>query len=199
MGRKKRNGLFDFLKPRTTVYHVKPRRKVKPSHLSRKIRALGSHKIMRVGDHYEVPSLDRGSWFDTREDAQRFVREMKKYNPKRKRNLEVGLPANQFINAKVRMKGGKVQIMADERVLGKAGFKAGAGLKGVSVSGGARLNPKHRPLAEYKIIFHGPERNQMHAVYATTASKASRIAKADRKHLFDKPKDWKVLSVKRMS
>ncbi len=63
---------------------------------------------------------------------------------KRKRNLEVGLPSNQFVNAKVRMKGGKIQVMADERILGKAGFKAGVGLKGVSVSGGAKLNPKKR-------------------------------------------------------
>ena len=143
--RKRKNGLFDFLKPRTTVYHVK-RRKTKPSLVSSHIRKFGpSHKIVRVGDHYEVPSLDRGSWFDSREDAQRFIREMKKYNPKRrKRNLQVGLPKNQFVNAKVRMKGGKIQMMADERVLGKAGFKAGAGLKGVSVSGGARLNPKRR-------------------------------------------------------
>lgn len=69
-----------------------------------------------------------------------------KMNPKRKRkrNLEVGLPKNQFVNAKVRMKGGKIQVMADERVLGKAGFKAGAGLSGVSVSGGAKLNPKRK-------------------------------------------------------
>jgi hypothetical protein len=139
--RKRRNGLFDFLKPRSTVYHVKHKR-VKPSLTSSKIRALGSHRIVKVGDHYEVPSLDRGSWFDTRDEAQRFIREMKKYNPKRrKRNLEVGLPKNQFVNAKVRMKGGKIQVMADEKVLGKAGFKAGAGLSGVSVSGGAKLNP----------------------------------------------------------
>ena len=143
MPRKKRNGLFDFLKPRTTIYHVK-RKRVKPTLLSSKIRSLGSHRIVKVGDHYEVPSLDRGSWFDTREDAQRFIREMKKYNPKRKRNLEVGLPKNQFVNAKVRVKGGNIQIMADQSVLGKAGFKAGAGLRGVSVSGGAKLNPKER-------------------------------------------------------
>lgn len=58
-----------------------------------------------------------------------------KMNPrrKRKRNLEVGLPKNQFVNAKVRMKGGKIQVMADERVLGKAGFK-----------GGVKLNPRKR-------------------------------------------------------
>lgn len=151
---KRKNGLFDFLKTKTTVYHVKPRRTAKPksaSHLSASIRKLGpSHKIVKVGDHYEVPSLDRGTWFDDRAEAQRFIREMKKYNPKRrKRNLEVGLPQNQFINAKVRVKGGKVQVMADERLLGKAGFKAGAGLKGVSVSGGAKLNPKKRGYRVY--------------------------------------------------
>lgn len=69
-----------------------------------------------------------------------------KMNPKRKRkrNVSLGLPKNQFVNAKVRMKGGKIQVMADERVLGKAGFKAGAGLSGVSVSGGAKLNPSYR-------------------------------------------------------
>jgi hypothetical protein len=251
---------------------------------------------------------------EAREIIKRLTGKAPKENPKRKRkrNLEVGLPSNQFVNAKVRMKGGKIQVMADESVLGKAGFKAGAGLSGVSISGGAKLNPKrtmkvyelywsptgqkiatveastsktakskapkeyrkyrgeiytkevglarnpppynrkekkarsmvqrayhqrkhftrltakktkprmatpadrgpsfpggmrkarlpnpkHRPLAEYKVIFHGPERNQTHAVYATTAGGASRIAKSDKKHLFDKPKDWKVLSVKRMS
>lgn len=71
-----------------------------------------------------------------------------KMNPKRKRkrNLEIGLPKNKWANAKVRMKGGKIQVMADERILGKAGFKAGAGLSGVSVSGGAKLNPSARAL-----------------------------------------------------
>jgi hypothetical protein len=61
-----------------------------------------------------------------------------------RRNPELALPSNKFVNAKVRMKGGKIQVMADERVLGKAGFKAGAGLSGVSVSGGAKLNPKRK-------------------------------------------------------
>jgi len=145
MPKRKRNGLFDVFKTKTTVYHVHPRRKrTKPSLTSSKIRALGSHRIVKVGDHYEVPSLDRGSWFDTREDAQRFIREMKKYNPKRKRNLEVGIPSNQFVNAKVRMKGGKIQVMADERILGKAGFKGSVGLSGVSASGGAKLNPRRK-------------------------------------------------------
>ena len=67
-----------------------------------------------------------------------------KNSKRRRRNLQVGLPKNQFVNAKVRVKDGKVQIMADESVLGKAGFKAGAGLRGVSASGGVKLNPKRR-------------------------------------------------------
>lgn len=135
MPKKRRNGLFDFLKPRTTVYHVKRRKSKSTSHLSASIRKLGpSHKIVKVGDHYEVPSLDRGSWFDTRDDAQRFIREMKKYpNPKRKRNIELGLPSNKFVNAKVRMKGNKVQVMVDERLLGRVG-----------ASGGVSVNPKRK-------------------------------------------------------
>ncbi len=124
-----------------------------------------------------------------------------KMNPrrKRKRNASLGLPANQFVNARVRMKGGKIQVMADERILGKAGFKAGAGLKGLSVSGGAKLNPKRKPVAKYTVIFQGPERNVSHTFYGTTAGAASRIARANKKNMFDKPKDWKILSVKRMS
>jgi len=75
-----------------------------------------------------------------------------KMNPrrKRKRNLEVGLPKNQFVNAKVRVKGGNIQIMADQSVLGKAGFKAGAGLRGVSVSGGAKLNGRAARIAKQR-------------------------------------------------
>lgn len=73
-----------------------------------------------------------------------------KNSRRRKRNLEVGIPKNQFINAKVRMKGGKIQVMADERILGKAGFKAGAGLSGVSVSGGAKLNGRAARIAKQR-------------------------------------------------
>jgi hypothetical protein len=88
--------------------------------------------------------------FDDKRQAKRFIDAMKKYNPKRKRNLEIGLPKNQWANAKVRMKDGKIQVMADERILGKAGFKAGVGLSGVSASGGAKLNPKRKRKAKKK-------------------------------------------------
>jgi hypothetical protein len=47
------------------------------------------------------------------------------------------------------------------------------------------------------VIFAGKDRNQAHAVYATTASKASAIARKDKAHLFDRPKEWKILSIKR--
>lgn len=92
-------------------------------------------------------SLAGKSYNKLSSSQQATVREVAKHmNPrrKRKRNLEVGIPQNQFINAKVRMKGGKIQVMADERILGKAGFKAGVGLSGVSVKGGAKLNPKRK-------------------------------------------------------
>jgi hypothetical protein len=147
MPRKKRNGLFDFLKPRTTVYHVK-RRKSKPSHLSSKIRSLGSHRIVRVGDHYEVPSLDRGSWFDTRDEAQRFIREMRKYNPKRRRSasaLALALPKNKWFSGKFRVtSGGVVQAQASESIVGHVGASGSAGLSGVSVKGGAKVNRRRR-------------------------------------------------------
>ena len=94
-------------------------------------------------------SLAKGKKYASLSSSEQAVVRMvaSKMNPKRKRrkrNLSVGLPSNQFVNAKVRMKGGKIQVMADERVLGKAGFSAGAGLSGVSVKGGAKLNPRKR-------------------------------------------------------
>lgn len=168
-----------------------PSRRAKParkrSTLSSAIRSLGGTRIVKVGDHYEVPSLDRGSWFDSRADAQRFIKAVrsnpagylyyvahqgsiisgafdtktqakaeirqmkermkrsggawgrytvvkKKTNPKRKRNIEIGLPKNKWINAKIRVtSGGKAQALVSESVLGHA--KAG---------GSVSLNPRKR-------------------------------------------------------
>lgn len=125
----------------------------KPSRLSSAIRRLGGTRIVKIGDHYEVPSLDRGSWFDTRAEAQRFIKAVKR-NPKRKRNVELAIPKNKFVNAKVRMKGSKLQVMVDERVLGHVGASGSAGLSGVSVKGSAKLNPKKRKrLKVYKIKY----------------------------------------------
>ena len=54
-------------------------------------------------------------------------------NPKRKRNAELSLPKNKFIAAKVRMKGGKLQVMVDEHLLGHA-----------SAGGSVSLNPRRK-------------------------------------------------------
>lgn len=88
-------------------------------------------------------SLAKGKKYASLSSSEQAMvrRVASKMNPKRKRNTSIGLPKNQFVNAKVRVKGGKVQVMADEKLLGKAGFKTGAGLSGVSVSGGAKVNP----------------------------------------------------------
>lgn len=109
-------------------------------------------KASKASDSYDPRyddvsrSLAKGKKYSQLSSSQQAtVRSVaSKINPrrKRKRNLEVGLPKNQFINAKVRVKGGKVQVLTDESLLGKAGFSGSAGLKGVSVSGGAKLNPK---------------------------------------------------------
>lgn len=107
----------------------KPARK--RSGLSATIRSLGSTRIVKVGDHYEVPSLDRGSWFDSRADAQRFIRAVKR-NPT-KRNIELGIPKNKFVNAKVRMKGSKLQVLVSEGLLGHA-----------SAGGSVSLNPRKK-------------------------------------------------------
>lgn len=109
----------------------KPARK--RSGLSAAIHSLGRTRIVKVGDHYEVPSLDRGSWFDSRADAQRFIRAVKKSNPKRKRNIELGIPKNKFVNAKVRMKGSKLQVLVSESLLGHA-----------SAGGSVSLNPRKK-------------------------------------------------------
>lgn len=102
-------------------------------------------------------SLAKGKKYASLSSSEQAMvrRVASKMNPKRKRkrNITVALPKNQFVNAKVRMKGGKIQVMADERVLGKAGFKGSAGLSGVSVSGGAKLNPKKKRLKVYKFKY----------------------------------------------
>lgn len=117
----------------------KPEAPRKRSSLSRAIGRFGGTRIVKVGDHYEVPSLDRGSWFDSRAEAQRFIKAVKR-NPKRKRNIEIGLPKNKWINAKIRVtSGGKAQALVSESVLGHA--KAG---------GSVSLNPKRKRRAAKK-------------------------------------------------
>jgi hypothetical protein len=65
-------------------------------------------------------------------------------------------------------------------------------------AGGQKNNP--RSLKEYKVVFYSPlaTKNVIHPVYATTAGNASRLAKKGKKELFPDPKNWKVLSVKRV-
>lgn len=90
------------------------------------------YAIQPRGDGYAVPSLDRDSVFDDKQEAKRFIDAMKK-NPARKRNVELSIPKNKFINAKVRMKGGKLQVMVDQSLLGHA-----------SAGGSVSLNPKRK-------------------------------------------------------
>jgi hypothetical protein len=66
-----------------------------------------------------------------------------KYAARRNRtakNPTLSLPKNKFVSAKVRLKGGKLQVLVSESVLGHAGVSGSAGLSGVSVKGGAKLN-----------------------------------------------------------
>lgn len=146
---------------------MNPRRKRNPPASIHREVAGAAKDVARKGGHgyagESLPNLMSGAAVDWINDNQKAFQHMvstqriilskrgvgAKYGL-RKRNLEIGLPSNQFVNAKVRMKGGKIQVMADERVLGKAGFRAGAGLSGVSVSGGAKLNPKRKRRAKRK-------------------------------------------------
>lgn len=98
---------------------------------------------------------------------------MSQQNPKRR----VLVPAKVEITP-----GGKIRVFVSAKVARRI-----------------KSNPRGGTLKEYKVIFTSPHaaRNQMHAVYATTAGGASRIASKDKKHLFADPRNWKILSIKR--
>lgn len=141
------------------------------------------HKYKRTKKQYHGHWIykwgpgDYGTSFST--DEYKSLAEAKRDLDARagkRRNPELSLPKNQFVNAKVRMKGGKIQVMADERILGKAGFKAGAGLSGVSVSGGAKLNPK-RTMKVYE-LYWSPTGQKIATVEASTSKAAKSKAPA---------------------
>jgi hypothetical protein len=64
-----------------------------------------------------------------------------------------------------------------------------------------RLNPRDSSLKEYKVVLYSrlASRNLVQPVYATTAGQASKIARSRKKEWVSDPRNWKVLSVKRVS
>lgn len=103
--------------------------------------------------------------------------------------------ANPKIGSKlrdVRVKvGGKIVRAKAKRVNGKVKIY-------VTKAVARKVNPE---LKEYKVIFtkKGALSNVAHPVYATTAGGASRIAKSRKAEWFPDPRNWKVLSIGRVT
>ena len=97
-------------------------------------------------------------------------------NPRRPVRVKVN---GKTYPAKARMVNGKVKIFVTPAVAAKA-------------------NPE---LKEYKVVFFSKSaaKNVTHPVYATTAGGASRLARKQKKELFPDARNWKVLSVGRVS
>lgn len=152
------------------------------------------YAIQPRGDGYAVPSLDRDSVFDDKQEAKRFIDATTKRNPMKharktrvvfrrkgskivrkslgnalgvhkakRRNPELSIPKNKFINAKVRMKGGKLQVMVDQSLLGHA-----------SAGGSVSLNPKRKTVKRRKNLFGFGRKKKSSGYQAGDSVKISR-------------------------
>lgn len=101
--RKQRNGLLDLFST-STSYSVK-----KPLATKSSTGSLGykGHKIWRTGDgEFEVPSIEKGTRFDTVGDAKKFIGYWEKQrNP--------GMGKGKWLKCKAirRLKNGAIQIL----------------------------------------------------------------------------------------
>lgn len=181
------------------------------SSVSKGVRSLGKRHATKTSDGWIIPSLDRDSVFDTKKEAEDWARDWDRNRFNRGKKKKATAKRKTVVKKNHKSAAARKRTRGYNSIFGsragsqmaakgrheKLRYKMASSAKRKASRFALNAGKRPRPLAEYKVIFSGKDRNQVHAVYATTASKASAIAKKDRAHLFEKPKEWKILSVKR--